>query len=269
MRAGRNERPPSTAERRETGFSLVELLIAMAITTAAAGTLLSLVLAGQSIARLQPEAADLQQRARIATQVIGAELARAGAGVDAGALAGPLVQRFAPISVSPAGELTIWYVSARGARGTLAAPLAADALAATIALDPPCAGACGFAAQTTAIIFDNSGCHDFARVEDATSSGLVLAAAAPRSCAYPSGAAIAQGEAWTFHVDAAARQLLRRDEATGISVPVSDNVAAMSVEPLDSGRRIRVRLRFVPALLREVPDFEASLDVRPPNLQVP
>lgn len=249
------------------GFSLVELMIAMAITVTAAGALLSLVMAGQRIARLQPEAADLQQRARIAAQVISTELARAGAGLDAGALAGPLAARFTPVSDAAGGGLTIWYVSGPGAQATLAAPLSADALAATITLNAPCATAsCGFTPDTTAVIFDNAGCHDLARVEDATPSGLVLAAAA-RTCAYAAGAAIAQGEVWTFHVDPSTRQLLRRDEATGISVPVSDNVAAMNVDHLDGGRRVRVTLRFVPAALRDVPDLVVSIDARPPNLQ--
>ena len=249
------------------GFSLVELLIAMAITTTTAGALLSLVSAGQSIARLQPEAADLQQRGRIAGHVIATELSRAGAGLDGGPLAGPLVSRFAPVSSSSDGGLTIWYVSGGGAQGTLTAPLAPDALGASIALDAPCTRPpCGFEANTTALIFDNSGCHDLARVEDAAPGGLVLAAAA-RTCAYGVGTAIARGEVRTFRVDPATRQLVRRDEATGISVPISDNVAAMGVEQLDDGRRIRVTLRFVPALLREVPDLVVAFDARPPNLQ--
>jgi prepilin-type N-terminal cleavage/methylation domain-containing protein len=249
------------------GFSLLELLLAMAITTTTAGALLSLVVAGQSIARLQPEAADLQQRARIATQVLATELARAGAGIDAGPLAGPLAQRFAAVTPSADGGLTIWYASTGGAQGILVDPLPADVPVATVALDPPCAGSgCGFADGTTALIFDNAGCHDLARVETASPSVLVLAGV-PRTCGYAAGAAIAQGEVRTFLVDAGARQLLRRDEATGVSVPVADNVAAMTVEYLDAGRRIRVRLRFVPALLRQVPDLIVTLDTRPPNLQ--
>jgi hypothetical protein len=249
-------------------MSLLELLIGMAITLSTGGALLSLVVTGQSIARVQPESADLQQRARIATQVLSTELSRAGAGPDAGALAGPLALRFAPALPSPDGGLTIWYVSDGPAQGTLAAPLAPDALAAAIALDASYASAsCGFVPDTTALIFDNSGCHDLARIEAAASGGLVLAAATPRACAYGAGAAIAQGEVRTFRVDPVARQLLRRDEATGISVPVSDNVASMGVEYLDAGTRLRVTLRFVPALLRQVPDLAVSFDARPPNLQ--
>jgi len=243
------------------------LLLAMAIMTTTAGALLSLVVAGQSIARLQPEAADLQQRARVATHVLATELSRAGAGSDAGPLAGPLSARFSPVAASADGGLTIWYVSEGAAQGTLTAALPADAIAASIALDAACAGgSCGFAADTTALIFDNSGCHDLARIDAAAPGGLVFAASPARSCSYAAGAAIAQGEVRTFRVDPASRQLLRRDEATGISVPVSDNVAAMAIDYPAPGR-IRVTLRFVPALLRQVPDLVVSLDARPPNLQ--
>jgi len=252
------------------GFSLVELLIAMAIMTTTAATLLSLVIAGQRIARLQPEAADLQQRARIATRVLDTELARAGAGVDAGSAAGPLSRRFAPVSPSADGGLTIWYVSSTGGQGTLAASLEPDATTAFLALPPACAtaSACGFAPDTTVLLFDAGGCHDVARVEAADGASLFLRPAI-RTCAYPAGAAIAHGEVRTYRVDPAARQLIRRDEATGLSIPVVDNVAGMSVECLDGGARVRLALRFVPAVALGVPDLVVSLEARPPNLQVP
>ena len=254
---------------RSRGFSLVELLIAMAVMTTTAGALLSLVMAGQTIARLQPEAADLQQRARIATQALAADLARAGAGLDAGVWAGPLASRFPPVTPSADGGVTIWYVASADGQGTLAAPLERDAIVAMLTVDPACAGTtCGFAADSTALLFDGSGCRDVARIESAAPAVLTLRAAA-RVCAYAAGAAIAQGEVRTYRVDASARQLLRHDEATGIAVPVVDNVAAMTVEWLDAGRRIRLTLRFVPALLLQAPDLVLSLDTRPPNLEVP
>lgn len=256
----------------DRGFTLIEILIAMAITTASAGVLLSLVMAGQSIARLQPEAADLQQRARIATQMLGTELARAGAGLDAGPLAGTLARQFPPVRPSPDGGITIWYVSGAMGQSVLAAPLQRDAVVATIVLDPACGGsasACGFADETTALLFDVAGCHDHARVEQVAEASLALRVA-PRACAYAAGAAIARGEVRTYRVDAAARQLLRRDEATGISLPVIDNVAGMAVEYHDGGRRLRLALRFVPAvLLLQVPELVVTVDVRPPNLQEP
>lgn len=252
----------------DRGFSLVELLIATAVMTTTAGALLSLVMAGQSIARLQPEAADLQQRARVATQILATELARAGAGMDAGPWAGSLGARFAPVSPSADGGVTIWYVTAPIAQATLAGPLEPDAVGAAISVDPACAAsACGFTDAATVLIFDAAGCHDFARVEDAASSALTLRPAA-RTCAYALGAAVAQGEVRTYRVDTASRQLLRRDEATGLSVPLVDNVAAMTVEFLDAGRLIRVALRLGPTMLLQVPDLSVTLEARPPNLQV-
>lgn len=251
------------------GFTLIELLIAMAIVTSAAGALLSLVIAGQSIARLQPEAADLQQRARIAAQVLETELARAGAGLDAGSRAGPLTRRFPPVSASADGGLTIWYVSDPAAQALLAAPLDPDAVVAEIAVQPACAGSastCGFSAGTTVLLFDDGGCHDLARVE-AVAGALLTLRAATRGCAYLSGAAIAQGEVRTYRVDPASRQLLRRDEATGLSVPLVDSVSALTTEYLEGGRRIRMAVRFVPPAASRAPDLVLTLDARPLNLQ--
>ena len=90
-----------------------------------------------------------------------------------------------------------------------------------------------------------------------------------RACAYDTGAAIAQGEVRTYRVDPATRQLLRRDEATGTTVPVLDNVTAMTVEYLDGGRRVRITLRLAAATPSPLmPDLDISYDVMPPNLQL-
>jgi prepilin-type N-terminal cleavage/methylation domain-containing protein len=246
--------------RHARGFSLIELLIAMAVMVTFSGALLSLILAGQSLARIQPEAADVQQRARIALQTLGAELARAGAGLDRGAQAGPLVHYFSPITPSAEGGITVWYVSGRDGQSTLTAPLGPAATSA------PIAGGV-FTAPSTAIVFDAGGCRDVLRIDAATATSLQIRAAS-RTCAYAAGAAVAQGAVRTYLVDPAARQLQRRDEATGLSVPVLDNVTAMSVEYLDQGRRVRVTLRLAPGTPGPlVPDFELALDVMPPNLQ--
>jgi hypothetical protein len=94
-----------------------------------------------------------------------------------------------------------------------------------------------------------------------------------------------QGDVRTFRVDAAARQLIRRDEITGSSAPLLDNVAAMTVTyfadaagaEIVSGltdadlrrvRRIRITLQFVASnpLLR-IPDFTIAVDAAPRNLE--
>jgi hypothetical protein len=256
--------------RRSAGFSLAEVLIAMAVMVTFTGALMSLILAGETIARIQPEAADVQQRARIVLQTLGAELALVGAGLDSGPQAGPLSRYFAPIGPSSDGGVTIWYVSNREAQTTLAAPLAPGSTDAPILNAPHCPlsdPGCAFAPASTAIVFDDRGCRDVLRIEAVTAASLQVRAGS-RACAYAAGAAVAQGEVRTYRVDPAARQLLRRDEATGLSVPVLDSVTALTIEYLDAGRLVRLTIRIAAGIPNpRVPDLELSLDVRPPNLQ--
>jgi len=94
--------------------------------------------------------------------------------------------------------------------------------------------ACGFTADTTAIVFDASGCRDVVRIDDVT-AGSVLLRSPAAACTFSAGAAIAQGEVRSYRVDPLARQLLRRDEATGISAPVLDGVAALHVDYFGAG----------------------------------
>ena len=105
------------------------------------------------------------------------------------------------------------------------------------------------------------------RVDAVTATSLRVRAGS-RGCAYVEGAAIAQAEVRTYRVDASTRQLLRRDEATGATVPVLDNVTAMTVAYLDGGSHLRVTLRLAAATASYlVPDVQLSCDVMPPNLQ--
>lgn len=246
---------------RTGGFSLVELLIAMAVTVTFSSALWSLLLAGQSMARMQPEAADVQQRARIALQTLGAELAFAGAGLDRGPLAGPLAQYFPPVLPSADGGITLWYISGRAAQTALVAPFAPGATDVFVdSVD-------GFGQASTAIVLDGHGCRDVLRVDSVTAIALKVRAGV-RACAYGTDAAVAQGEVRTYRVDSATRQLLRRDEATGITVPVLDNVTAMTVEYLDAGRRLRITLRLATATADAlIPALDISCDLMPPNLQ--
>ena len=256
--------------KRADGFSLVELMVATAVMVSVCGALLSLMLAGQAIARAQPEASDVQQRARVALRTLGAALEVAGAGVDRGPLAGALARFFPPVTLSVDGGLTVWFVSSREAQGALASPLPNVATDATLANAGNCApgsATCAFSPGTTAIVFDARGCRDVLRIVDANAMSLQVAPAR-RSCDYAAGAAVAEGEVLTYRVDPATRQLLRRDEATGVTVPVLDNIASMTVELLDSGRRARVTLRVTASTAtRIVPDLVITQDVVPPNAQ--
>ena len=268
-------------------MSLVETLVSMALTLTVTGAVLSLVNAGQAIARTQPEAADLQQRARLALQTLGRELRDAGAGPDRGPLAGPFVRYFPPVEPSIDGGIVLWTATSAEAQGTIAATVDQGATVMTLADSAGCyAGeaACAFGAGASVIAFTADGCRTVARV--AAAAGGTLQLTAPLTgCALAAGSAVAQGEVRAYVVDAAARQLIRRDEITGSTTPVLDNVTAMTVTyfsdaagtalvtgtsdaELKRVRRIRITLQFVASnpLLR-IPDLTVAVDVTPRNLE--
>ena len=234
--------------RSSNGFTLIELLIATAIMTTVGGAFVSLILSAQSIARTQPEAADQQQRARMAVQALAADVARAGGGLERGANAGPLARYLPALEVAPDGSVTVRYLSRRSAQATLTAGLPRGETA--VAVD---AGG-GFAAGSSALVFDRTGCRDLVRVTDVAETLLVVGGA-PRTCAYAAGASIAEAEARTYRVDPVARQLQRRDESTGSTLPM-----------LDGARRVRISLQLAPGGSRGLRELGVSFDVMVPNL---
>lgn len=269
------------------GFSLVELLISMALTVTLTGGIMGLVVSGHRIARVQPEAADQQQRTRVAVQALAQDLSHAGAGLDAGARAGSLQQFFGSLTPSIDGGITVWYVSAPEAQAALAATAGPGSNLLALAANTICPVsqfACAFTPSTTGILFDSSGCHDVVRIDGTGTSALQLHSPL-NGCTYAPGASIARGEVRTYRVDVAARELIRRDEATGIDVPVLDGVDAMSIDyfddaasphpaPIDPAsapravRRVRVTLRLAPNARDTVSDLLVAFDVTPPNLNL-
>src|SRR5262245_58297237 len=70
--------------RIEQGFTLVELLVALLIAMTVVAAVLGVASQGQRIFRAQTDQADLQQRARVAVDVLRQDLLMAGAGTYAG-----------------------------------------------------------------------------------------------------------------------------------------------------------------------------------------
>jgi prepilin-type N-terminal cleavage/methylation domain-containing protein len=67
----------------ERGFSLVELMVAMTATLVVSGAVYGLVTAGNSAFRREPALADRQQNIRVALDIIGQDVFRAGYGLPA------------------------------------------------------------------------------------------------------------------------------------------------------------------------------------------
>ncbi len=72
------------ARRCHTGFTLVELVVSMAVTSVVMATVFALVAPAGHAFSAQPEAADVQQRVRLAVGLLMQDLLGAGAGVPPG-----------------------------------------------------------------------------------------------------------------------------------------------------------------------------------------
>lgn len=69
------------ARRHESGFSLIELMIAMVVTLIVTGAIYGLLAGGNSAFRREPELADRQQNTRVAMSMIESDIAAAGMGL--------------------------------------------------------------------------------------------------------------------------------------------------------------------------------------------
>lgn len=158
------------------GFTVVELIVAMAITLTIAAATLSLVGPAHDAFQVQPETADLQQRARVGIDALQRELLMAGAGMYAAGAVGPLHQVLAPVmpyrafgSSSDAARgvyfrpdaITLLFVPSTASQTRLAAPMPVGALDIAIENPATCPVAtasqvCGFAAGDQLLVFDGA-----------------------------------------------------------------------------------------------------------------
>jgi hypothetical protein len=210
---------------------LIEMLAATAIFASALLILFQFASAGQSVARAQPDAADVRQRVRVAAGMIQRDLLMAGAGLVHGADAGPLVNYLPPVEPRRTGarradpelsffddRISILYVEP----GAAAAPLIGDMPSAGsgVPIDPfasgcPRSGVCGLGAGTRALIVDTSGAglgYDVFTVLGAT-AGLEHGPPDPGlSRAYPAtGTRVVPVRQRVYYFDTAGRRLMLYD----------------------------------------------------------
>jgi hypothetical protein len=115
--------------RPARGVSLIELIIAMAVTLAIGAAMFAVTRAATRAFASEPDTADMQQRLRVAAGAIGRDLTMAGAGSYLGGQAVPLVYALPPVlpfrqgaaSDDPPGTfrsdlITLLYVPATPAR---------------------------------------------------------------------------------------------------------------------------------------------------------
>jgi len=222
-------RPSTGVSRSEAGFSLVELLVTLLIVSVVAGAALAVAAANVGMARTQPMAIDLQQRARVGIDLLYRDLYMAGAGMAYGPRPGPLHRAFAPIvprrmglqgadapTVARADAITLMFVPPTRAQSALRQPLGAGASDLFIEHGPQCPPTdllCALAAGASVVVFDNAGHFDFFTVTSTAGDVAHVRQWQPghSSYAYPAGAAVSEAESHTYYFDVKNRQLRHFD----------------------------------------------------------
>lgn len=282
---------------REAGATIVELLVASGIMLIASAAVFTLVANATSSSPRWNDAADLHQRARMALDAIHRTLAAAGGGLARGALPAIEPRRRFTFSSSPSA-ITVRFKPERGALTTLAADLAPGATAATIAAHASCASgvvACGFTADSEAVVFDGAGGWHLLAVTSIAPLALGVADRIPgRTATFAAGSTIAEISETSLYFDRVWSTLRQEGPGAG-DFPVVDNVVDVAFEYLGEGltpialqsladgplcgsgslaydcdlgriRSIRVRVSIGHAR-PNVPGLTAIADISPRNLQ--
>ena len=201
--------------RRDNGFTLVEMLIAMAVMLLILGGVFAAFNPAQGSFRTQPEVADMQQRLRVGTDRLYNGIVVAGAGIYSGAAVGTLGQFFAPVLPYLVGGLhndpangvyfrtdaiTIFHVPTTASQCTIRDKMPQPSSEVKVNAEPGCPAAdplCGFEQGMRVIIFDDTGSFDFFTITQVQSDALHLQHRPPInpedfSKAYDVGAVISQ-----------------------------------------------------------------------------
>jgi prepilin-type N-terminal cleavage/methylation domain-containing protein len=232
------------------GYTLVELLIALAITLVMTAATLSLVGPAHHVFQVQPEIADLQQRARVGIDALQHDLRMAGAGMYSAGLVGPLHHAVAPVMPYRAfgtgsdaargvyfrpDAISLLFVASTASQTTLATPMRPSAL--DIAIENPAtcpataAGVlCGFAAGDQLLMFDRAGQWDVFTVDRVDGAATLVLAGIPATRGFEAGTNVTAARAVTYSLrsdsSSGAFQLVRA-EGSDPAQPVLDHVVKL------------------------------------------
>jgi hypothetical protein len=237
--------------RRESGYTITELLISTAIMVGVTGAIFSLTSPAQGSSQAQPEVADLQQRMRVGTDIIFKELVMAGAGPYQGNVTGSLVQYFAPILPRRVGDVTpdpttgagsyrdnavtLTYIPNTYSQTTIAHSMPPNSVEMKVTQQNNCPnkdGLCGFTDGMEVIIFDTSGTGNFDmfNITQVQTDAIHLQhRGQDLNYNYDTGAQIMQLVSNTFYLNPDTRQLMKYDGAF-TDTPLLDNVVGLKFE---------------------------------------
>ena len=236
---------------RHDGFSLVELLLASLITLVVVAGAFALAAPAQRLFQSQPEAADMQQRMRVAADALRRDLVMAGAGTYAGPALGPLNDLLAPVMPFRAfgdapdqaqniffrsDAISFLYVPSTPSQTRLSVALAAGALDPLIGTPSNCPlttsqQVCGFVTGNRVLVADALGAWDVYSVNQVVGGAMTLLhRGQPSSTMYPVGSTVSEIRAGSYSlksdVATGTFQLMRHDGWT-TELPVVDEVVAL------------------------------------------
>lgn len=228
------------------GFTLVELLMAFALTLMVAAGVVWVAAEADTHFAVQPEVADLSQRRRVAVGMLERELALAGAGPTRGGEPAPLVRWIPAIypdrrwdavrgvpTVPGETSFTVFRVPDQAAVAELDDSMSGGSDLVRLKAGIACASsgeACGFRAGQRALLFDQVGRYDLFTVTDTVPMALVHRPASLRYAYRATDAAlVSQVVATTFRYEEE-RDQIRRSVGDGDDAPAMDQVVEMSLE---------------------------------------
>lgn len=241
-----SSRSSGHAAAPDAGFSLIETLIATALMLVVTGAIFGYVNPGSTISRTQPEAADMQQRARIASDMLFRDFFMAGAGVYAGPQTGALTSFFAPIiprkmgmnnadayNVVRSDAVTISYIPNTYSQTTIRSPMPQVSAELKVEDIPNCPKhdqLCGFEQGMQVLIFDDQGHFDFFTITEVQDDAAHLQhRGQDLSYPYQPGAIVVQSDSHTYYYDAVNRQL-RHYDGYQSDRSIVDNVVGVTFE---------------------------------------
>ena len=227
--------------RPDAGLSLLETVVALALTLMVLAGLYGTVRPALLLNRSLPAMADAQQRLRHAFDRLHADLLAAGRGTTR-VEPGPLLRMLPPIVPYRVGRragdrehrqvrsdaITMLSVPADGGAETrLLDAMTGSGAEVRLAPAQGCArSGCGYRAGDLVLVFDDRPAWDLFRVRGVGEGTLALEQVGPTATAFPAGAVIAPLDVRHYYLDEEQRQLRRYDGWRG-DFPVLDGLAAL------------------------------------------
>jgi prepilin-type N-terminal cleavage/methylation domain-containing protein len=245
------------AREGEAGFSLVEMMVAMTIMLVVTGTVFTLMNPSHGTFATEPEVADMQQRLRVASDVLYKDLVMTGAGAYSGNNVGTLTNFFAPILPLRSGSVnddppgtyrtdtvTLYYVPATSGQTTISHTMPGQSTELKVNDASNCPqdvqgqkqNLCGFVDGQKVLVYDENGnyaMYTITEVQDAAAH-IQVDKGGDTGWVPPIGSKVVSAYAATYYLKTddtnGVYQLMFYDGGSNPDVAVVDDVVGLTFE---------------------------------------